>query len=325
MPNLEKQLTEIVTRFTGTRIAVVGDLILDEFIWGDVQRISPEAPVPVVEVNRESLLPGGAANVAMNLASLGAEPLVVGLVGDDSAGRRLEDVLEQSGVTAGLLVRDPERLTTVKTRIIAHQQQVCRADRENREAPPPGILSRVRQQARRAIEQSQAVILSDYAKGVFIDSLARDLIHYSLDGGSFVAVDPKKDDFSAYSNASILTPNLKEAERACGFPISDPDSLRKAGIQLMASHGLANLLITMGEKGMALFQEGRFHLIETAAREVYDVTGAGDTVIAVLTLAVAAGADLNEAAHLANHAAGIVVGKVGTATPTPEELLANLH
>jgi len=324
MPNLEKQLEEIVTRFTGTRITVVGDLILDEFIWGDVQRISPEAPVPVVEVNRESLLPGGAANVAMNLASLGAEPLVVGLIGDDSAGRRLEDVLEQSGVTAGFLVRDPERRTTVKTRIIAHQQQVCRTDRENRMTPSPEILSRVRQKARRAIEQSRAVILSDYAKGVFIDSLARDLIRHSLDGGSFVAVDPKKDDFSAYATASILTPNLKEAERACGFPILDPDSLRRAGTELMASHGLASLLITMGEKGMALFQEGSFHLIETAAKEVYDVTGAGDTVIAVLTLAVAAGAALNEAAHLANHAAGIVVGKVGTATPTPEELIKSL-
>lgn len=324
MTDRSKELIEIVERFPGKRIAVVGDLILDEFIWGDVRRISPEAPVPIVEVVRESIAPGGAANVAMNLANLGAQPIPAGLIGNDFAGRQLIKVLSDADINCKNIVRDKDRNTTLKTRIIAHHQQVCRTDRESRELPSEEIQSSLREFAQMAINDSQAVILSDYAKGVFTDSMTRDLIGFSRQKGLFISVDPKKNDFSAYRGASILTPNLKEAERACNQSISDPGNLHKLGAELRHIHNLGNLLITLGEKGMVLFSEEGITDIKAAAREVYDVTGAGDTVIAVFTLSIAAGASPQDAAFLANRAAGIVVGKLGTATLSVEELIENL-
>lgn len=324
MSNIRESLIKVVDRFPKTRIAVIGDLILDEFIWGNVQRISPEAPVPVVEVIRESMVPGGAANVAMNLVALGAETRLAGLIGDDIAGQQLVEILNTAKVLNQHIVSDKDRKTTIKTRIIAHHQQVCRTDRESRDNPGNNTQMRLRDCACDAISESHSVILSDYAKGVFSDSLAGDLIDFAIGQNSFVAVDPKKSNFSTYRRASIITPNLKEVERACHSAIVDQKSLHSLGSKLRVAHNFDNLLVTMGEKGMALFSQDQISQIDTAAREVYDVTGAGDTVIAILTLAVAAGASLLEAAYLANHAAGVVVGKLGTATLTTGELIESL-
>lgn len=321
----KRKLKGIVEAFSGRRIAVVGDLILDEFVWGKVERISPEAPVPVVEVVRESVHLGGAANVAANLAALGACPLLVGVVGADEPARRLLEQLERLGIEARGVVTDGGRNTTIKTRIIAHHQQVCRMDRENRAPFPESTFRRLEEAARRAIRESEAVIFSDYAKGVLAPAVTGPLLQLCRREGKFSAVDPKNSDFSLYRRASIVTPNLKEAERASGVLIQDGESLQAAGRRLLETAEADYLLVTRGEEGMTLFDRKEVVHLPTTAREVFDVTGAGDTVVAVLALAVAAGASVPEAAALANHAAGVVVGKLGTAAATVEELVHSLQ
>ena len=319
-----KRLSEVVSGFSGCRIAVIGDLILDEFVWGSVERISPEAPVPVVEVIRESEHLGGAANVALNLTSLGAEVDLVGVVGQDRAAQRLAENLASSGISTDSVVGDSERRTTIKTRIIAHHQQVCRADRETKKGLDPAIRGEVMGHSRESIRKADVVILSDYGKGVLSDEMAALLIEYCREAGKFVAVDPKVNDFSHYRQASIITPNKWEAELASGVSIFDEESLEQAGRVILQIASADDVLITRGDQGMSLIsQEGRLD-IPTVAREVFDVTGAGDTVIATLALGVAAGATVHEAAVLANHAAGVVVGKLGTASASVDELLASL-
>jgi D-glycero-beta-D-manno-heptose-7-phosphate kinase len=318
------RLMEILAAFSGARVAVVGDLILDRFVWGKVERISPEAPVPVVEVQRESIHLGGAANVAANLVALGATAIPVGVVGSDEAGRALIRTLEQLGITDQGVVVDAGRTTTVKTRVIAHHQQVCRTDWEDKRPVSGQILQNVSQACCQAVDQTDAAVLSDYAKGVMIPGLVSQLIDYSAKRNRFVAVDPKNRDFSLYRGASLITPNKKEAERAAGIEIVDEESLEQAGRRLLKIAASKYLLVTRGEEGMSLFEEERHLHIPAAAREVFDVTGAGDTVVATLTLAVAAGASVLEACVLANHAAGVVVGKVGTAVPSSAEIAASL-
>ncbi|MBI4445451.1 MAG: D-glycero-beta-D-manno-heptose-7-phosphate kinase [Acidobacteria bacterium] len=314
------RLGNLLKDFSGKKILVVGDLMLDEFIWGTVERISPEAPVPIIEVVRESLHLGGCANVVANLAALGAEPLTVGVIGNDSGGERLVSEMVRQKISVRGLIRDAERSTSVKTRIIAHRQQVCRADRETRKPLSNAIQAQLMKTSLQLLGECDGLILSDYSKGVLHPELIGHLIDRCRESGKFVSVDPKTMDFSVYRSASIITPNKKEAEQASGITITDDSTLFDAGTQLLRATRADYLLITRGEEGMTLFQDGRQSHIPTVAREVFDVTGAGDTVVATLTLAVVAGATVAEAAFLANHAAGVVVGKVGTACATREEI-----
>ena len=320
----KEQLQGIVSRFCDQPILVVGDLILDHFVWGTVDRISPEAPVPVVKVVKEGFHLGGAANVARNLSVLKAQPLLVGMVGCDEAGERLVQELEREGISGEGLIRVSDRTTTIKTRIIAQQQQVCRTDRESTDPPSDELLAQINDSYLSYLKQARGVIVSDYAKGVLSRVLVPDLIREARQEEKFIGVDPKRSDFSSYRWASLVTPNTKEAERASGVEIVDEASFIEAGQRLLEITTADSLLVTRGEEGMTLF-EGQEHAhIPTAAREVFDVTGAGDTVIASLTLAVTAGASVGEAAVLANHAAGVAVGKLGTAAATVDEILASI-
>ncbi len=314
------QLLQALPKFSDLPILIVGDVILDEFIWGRVDRISPEAPVPVVEVTRESVHLGGAANVAANLAALGAEPLLVGVVGDDEARPRLCRQLELQGIASNGLLSEPDRRTSVKTRIIAHHQQVCRADRESRRPLSSETRMSLLEAFRERLPRSQAVLLSDYAKGVLADPLPVQLASDARELEKFVALDPKNRDFSIYRGVSAITPNQREAEAASGLSISDETSLRAAAVRLRQQTKASQVLITRGEEGMVLLDQDQLYPIPTMAREVFDVTGAGDTVIALFTLGVAAGLSPPAAAVLANLAAGIVVGKLGTAAVTRQEL-----
>jgi D-beta-D-heptose 7-phosphate kinase/D-beta-D-heptose 1-phosphate adenosyltransferase len=313
---------EVVERFGRLKALVIGDLMLDHFIWGSVSRISPEAPVPVVEVLRDSQMPGGAGNVAFNMASLGAEVFLVGIVGQDLAGDQLLGHFPEGKVHTGFCVRTTERPTAVKTRIIAHQQQVVRFDREQKGEPSGTLQQDLWQQIEAVIPQIHCVVLSDYAKGVVTRPLLRKLLPLLRRKKIPVTVDPKPENFALYQRVTCATPNLQEAMGGAGVrSIKTEDDVRELGWKILRKFRLDSVLITRGEKGMSLFERNRpVHDIPTRAREVYDVTGAGDTVISTLTLAIAAGASLRVAAELANYAAGIVVGKLGTASVSTAEL-----
>lgn len=298
--------------------------MLDRYVWGRVERISPEAPVPVVEVVKETVHLGGAANVAYNLAVLKARPLLVGVVGRDEAGDRLVEELHRQEISSEGIVRDKGRSTTIKTRIIAHNQQVCRTDREDKTPLSQGTVDQMKSAYQPLLEQAKGIIISDYAKGACSEALVVDLIQETRQAKKFLAVDPKAGDFSVYRGASIVTPNKKEAVRASGVEIVDEASFIQAGEKLLEVTASDYLLITRGEEGMTLFDGKEHSHIPTVAREVFDVSGAGDTVIASLTLAVAAGASIRDAAILANHAAGVAVGKLGTAAASGEEILSSI-
>ena len=324
MTKNKEQLRKIVQQFSDQPILVVGDLMLDRFVWGRVERISPEAPVPVVEVIKETVHLGGAANVACNLSVLKARPLLVGVVGGDEAGDRLVEELHRQEISSEGIVRDNGRSTTIKTRIIAHNQQVCRTDREDKTPLSQGTVDQIRGAYQTLLEQAKGIIISDYAKGALSAALVVDLIQEAREAKKFLAVDPKAGDFSVYREASIVTPNKKEAVRASGVEIVDEPSFIQAGEKLLEVTASDYLLITRGEEGMTLFDGKEHSHIPTVAREVFDVSGAGDTVIASLTLAVAADASIRDAAILANHAAGVAVGKLGTAAATGEEILSSI-
>lgn len=322
---LQKSCLDLVPHLAGCRIAVIGDLILDRFIWGNVKRISPEAPVPVVEVAKETDHLGGAANVAQNLVALGARVHLVGVVGRDAEGRRLCRLLQQHGISDEFLCVDSQRHTTTKTRIIAHHQQVCRFDRETPSEPPTNLTTSLLERAEAAVNQADAAILSDYAKGVVRRPLVEELVKHCQARGLFLAADPKHQDFRLYRDVSLITPNRREAEEATGIQIRDDQDLLQAARQIRRITRSGAVLITLGEAGMALLDNTRIRKFSAAAKEVFDVTGAGDTVVAVFTLAVAAGGTLKQAAFLANHAAGIVVGKLGTAWVETQELIETLR
>jgi D-beta-D-heptose 7-phosphate kinase/D-beta-D-heptose 1-phosphate adenosyltransferase len=320
--------TQIINSFRNKKILIIGDLILDRFIYGKVNRISPEAPVPVVEVVNESFLLGGAANVANNIISLGGKVSIAGVVGKDTAGRILKELFEDRNINIDGIIED-KRPTTVKTRVIAHNQQVVRFDREDKKRLEGKNLNHLADYIKKAVNEHDAVIISDYKKGVISSSLIKAVVKYSKPGNTFVAVDPKVGHFHFYKNVSLITPNLMEASQGSGVEIKDEKSLLNAGRALMNRLSCKAALITRSEEGMSLFErdthkEIKVTHIPTAAKKVYDVTGAGDTVIAAITLAHAAGASLEDAAVIANHAAGIVVGEVGTAVATPEMLLKSL-
>jgi D-beta-D-heptose 7-phosphate kinase/D-beta-D-heptose 1-phosphate adenosyltransferase len=312
---------QIISKFSDLRIVALGDLMLDEFIWGEVRRISPEAPVPVVEVKRETWHLGGAGNVVSNLLELGARAIPVGVVGEDDAAKLLRDRFAERGAEAAGIVGDPSRPTTRKTRIVAHSQQMVRADREDRSPITGAVEDRIIAAFDDALLDADAVIISDYDKGLLTPRALRAAIESAQSQRKIVCLDPKIRNFAHYRAVDVITPNQSEAERASGVEITDEASLVEAARRIRDLLDCKNVLITRGEHGMSLLDaEGAVTHISTVAREVYDVTGAGDTVIAALTLALASGALLDEAAIIANHAAGVVVGKVGTATVSRAEL-----
>jgi D-beta-D-heptose 7-phosphate kinase/D-beta-D-heptose 1-phosphate adenosyltransferase len=323
MSGLSRERAEKITAdFEGKRILVLGDLMLDEFIWGRVRRISPEAPVPVVEIERHTLALGGAGNVVSNLVALGAAVAPLGVVGDDMGADRLREAFKEIGVTTDSLVIDESRPTTLKTRILAHNQQVVRADRESRALVSDEIQDRIIERFSREIELADAVVVSDYNKGLLAPRLLARSLQAASERGLTVCLDPKLRNFAFYEPVTIITPNNQEAAEAAGIAIEDEPSLIEAGRRILDSIACQGVLVTRGEEGMTLFTGGgEVTHIPTTAREVYDVTGAGDTVIATLALALAAGAAMAEGAMLANHAAGVVVGKLGTAVVSREELL----
>ncbi len=317
-----KRLIKFVERFPRTRTLVVGDVMLDHYVWGSVTRISPEAPVPVVNVTRESLLLGAATNVVNNIHSLGGQVGVCGVIGRDSAGRQLVHLLRERGIHTDGLIVEEGRQTTIKTRVIAHSQQVVRFDRETKTGIERDTHRRIFEFVGNRIQNGlDAIILSDYCKGVVTRELVRDIVNLARRSNVMVSVDPKVNHFGMYSGVTILTPNTKEASIGAKVDIEDEKSLLKAGALLLKRLKCAAVLITRGEHGMSLFERGgRITHIPTVAQEVFDVTGAGDTVISALTLAMASGAGMVDAARISNYAAGIVVGVVGTATVKPDEL-----
>lgn len=313
---------EIITSMRDRKVVVLGDVMLDEFVWGDVTRISPEAPVPVVDIRRESVHLGGAANVLANLVSLGAKAIVVGVVGKDTAAERLRKSLrEVSSGQDDFLVVDENRTSTIKTRIIAHNQLVVRADREMRTPVNGQTEKRIIQKLKDALSDADALVVSDYDKGVVTPAILAEILPLAYERVP-VLIDPKIRNFSSYRPATLVTPNHHEALRITNLEADTNDGLREAGTKIRSQLKCDAVLITRGDRGMMLqTSDDCTVFVATAAREVYDVTGAGDTVIATLAAALAAGAELLEAAMLANNAAGIVVAKLGTATANANELI----
>jgi D-beta-D-heptose 7-phosphate kinase/D-beta-D-heptose 1-phosphate adenosyltransferase len=326
MPQLTKaRASEILQSLRDRYIVVLGDVMLDEFVWGDVTRISPEAPVPVVDVRRESVHLGGAANVLANLVALGARGSVVGVVGDDGTGERLRAGLRELGMLDHCLIVDETRPSTTKTRIIAHSQLVVRADRESRIPVDAKIEEKIVSCLKNELKRADAFVVSDYDKGVVTSAILREILPVAYEHVP-VLIDPKLRNFNSYRPATLVTPNHFEALRMSDSEDTSDDGSHRAARVIREKLGCDAVLITRGDRGMLLLgADGEPVYVKTAAREVYDVTGAGDTVIAALAGALATGATMLEAASLANHAAGIVVGKVGTATATAAELTATFE
>ena len=309
----------LIRRFKNKRVLVLGDLMLDKYIWGDVSRISPEAPVPVVAVRKDTSCLGGAGNVAHNLESLGARPILVGVVGDDAEGRWIKHHLPES---RGVFL-DKKRPTTVKTRIIAHHQQVVRVDFEKKSPIPETIQQRIVKVLRE--EKYDGLLISDYNKGIVNPSLMGRVLEDARRQRIPVFVDPKVENFSLFSPITLITPNHVEAEKIVRHECRTDAQVERAGFEILSLISSLYLILKRGEQGMTIFEKGKPPIhIPTIAKEVFDVTGAGDTVIATVTLALLSGATIREAAMISNAAAGIVVGKIGTATASPEELLAAL-
>ena len=322
-----ERLDVIFSAFPQSRIMVAGDVMLDEYWWGDVRRISPEAPVPVVEIEETTVRLGGAANVVRNVGSLGAATQLIAAAGRDDTGRRLATMLGEAGCDTAGLYYSGSRPTTIKTRIIARGQQVVRADRELVADLSGEELSVLKAAFDRFLPHAGAVIVSDYAKGVICEPLLTYIIERCRTEGTFVAVDPKERHFELYRGVSVITPNLKEAHQVLGIPqprrVAD-EEIEPLGWQIVDHLQLSYLLLTLSERGMALFSaaDRSCILLPTMAQKVFDVTGAGDTVISVFTLAMASGAAPVEAAWIANHAAGLTVAELGTAAVNPAQLRA---
>ncbi len=306
--------------WAGARVLVVGDLMLDKYAFGRVERISPEAPVPVVRAHRTSEQPGGAANVAMNIAGLGATALLAGFTGQDADGLQLESLLEAAGIQP-LLVRVAETPTTSKLRILGGTQQIVRLDFEDTAPRPLAAYAQLLSQIEAALPSVSALVLSDYAKGVLTPELCERLIAQATERGIPVLVDPKSKDFSRYAGATTICPNLGELSLAIGESATDLERLLERAQALVREHRLQYLTVTMSEKGIAVLWPDAQHRAAAVARQVFDVSGAGDTVIAVLALCAAHGVDMQQATALANLAAGIVIAKLGTVPVTRDELL----
>ncbi len=312
---------EQLENFSKVKVLVVGDVMLDRYWWGSVNRISPEAPVPVVHLKETSLAVGGAANVAVNIAGLTAKPFLVGMIGEDKEAELFPSLLNNSKISADYLIKLPNRQTTVKTRVVAHSQQVVRIDQESKLNLTNFEEDNIWESIKGLIEKVDLVVLSDYNKGFLTDNLLKRLITTAAENNKFILVDPKGKNYNKYRGATMLTPNLKEIAEACGMDESEPEIIESAGKQLFETLDLKALLVTQGEEGMTLLEKNKkaIHLA-ARARKVYDVTGAGDTVIATLAVAIGAGLSLAESSNAANIAAGIVVEQVGTSTINFNEL-----
>lgn len=307
--------------FSKLKVLIVGDVMLDRFWWGSVKRISPEAPVPIVDLKKTSLVVGGAANVAANVAGLGAEAILVGVIGEDEEARIFPDVLKSSNVSADYLVSLKDRPTSVKTRIIAHSQQVVRIDREIKASLSAQEETQVWEKINRILSKIDVIIISDYAKGVLTDDLLSRLITKANYLNKKILVDPKGKRYLKYKNATILTPNKREAAEACNLEDESDSVLEKAGKKLLEELNLEGLLITRGGEGMSIIQKNfETTKLKALARKIFDVTGAGDTVIATLAVSLGAGADFIDSAKIANIAAGLVVEQIGTTAITIDEL-----
>jgi D-glycero-beta-D-manno-heptose-7-phosphate kinase len=327
------RLEQILDRASSRRIMVIGDLMLDEFVWGKVGRISPEAPVPVVEVTGESFYPGGAANVARNLREFVDHVAIIGLLGKDRGGQQLLELLCEQKIDVSNAVEEPTFHTIVKTRIIARQQQVVRVDREQFIGPSTRQIDEVVTAIRKNVPETDAIIFEDYGKGFLSTELVSQIADTARPAGKIVAADPNPRNLVEWRGVTVIKPNRVEAFHAAGIPSSDADTapsqdadLKRAGETLLKKWEAENVLITLGEHGMMLFQKKETpHYIPTKAREVFDVSGAGDTAIALFTLGLACGATPTEAAEIANHASAVVVSKLGTATVTRDELMASFR
>lgn len=319
----KKRAFSIIENFSRSGVLVVGDIMADHFIWGRVSRISPEAPVPVVEVSRDNFTLGGCANVLNNIFAMGGRVYLAGVIGADETGMRLISEFRSRGMDTRGVVVEEGRPTTLKTRIVAHGQQMVRFDQEDRRPVQASSTRKMLSYIKSLKNDLGALVISDYSKGAVTRSLLDGIRKVIADRPIFTCVDPKAKDFSLYEGFDIITPNHHEAGHAAGEEIQNGQDHVRVGVKLMQKFSFQAILITRGESGMSLFErDGRVKHTEfpTEAREVFDVTGAGDTVIGTFALCMAAGASFREAAYLANHAAGIVVGKVGTATVTREEL-----
>ena len=327
------RLEKILDRAGSSRITVIGDLMLDEFVWGKVGRISPEAPVPVVEVTGESFYPGGAANVARNLREFVQRVAVIGMIGNDGSGRQLRELLAAQDIDTSSVIRDEEFRTIVKTRIIALHQQVVRVDREKNVIPSAAQTAKVVAAVRNGIGETDAIIFEDYGKGFVTSELVTQISMEARAAGKIVAVDPNPRHPVNWHGVTVVKPNRTEAFLAAGVPWRDPDGfpegdvdLERAGEALLKNWETKYVLITLGEHGMMLFQQNEVpHYIPTKARQVFDVSGAGDTAIALFTLGLVCGATPIEAAEIANHGSAVVVSKLGTATVTRDELIASFR
>lgn len=325
MNNIKRnRAKEIIEKAKGKQVAVVGDVMLDRFFWGSVTRVSPEAPVPVIDVEDETFHLGGAANVAKNLSSLGLKPILFGLIGDDNSGKLFKNIAEEYGISTDGLYSDSNRPTTVKTRIIGNNQHIARIDREERKPIDKQgevfILNSLKSNW-----DLKGIILEDYNKGVLSEQLINDIINYAKDKNIPVLVDPKKDNFFSYKNVTLFKPNRKEAQVALENPMKSKENIIDAGNKLLSSLNCDNVLITLGSEGMMLFEkDGTISSVPTYARKVSDVSGAGDTAIATIAATIAGEANLKEASALANYASGIVVEKPGIVSIEIDELLENL-
>jgi D-glycero-beta-D-manno-heptose-7-phosphate kinase len=320
----KKRALEIISNFSKAGVLVVGDVMVDHFIWGKVSRISPEAPVPVVDVQKDSILLGGCANVLNTVYAMGGKVYVAGVIGADDVGDRLLAELRQRKIETDGIIVEKGRSTTLKTRIVAHGQQIVRFDKESRKQIPQTSIDKILEYVKTLHKKIGAIVISDYSKGVISKKLIEKINKIIKDSPIYVCLDPKHNDFSIYDGVHVITPNHHEAQRAAGMEITDENDLLRLGDTLLGKYGFQALLVTRGEAGMSLFersQKNKHTFFPAQAKEVYDVTGAGDTVIGVLALGLAAKASLKEATCLANLAAGIVVGKVGTATVSQDELM----
>ncbi len=313
---------QLFDSFPKTRVLIVGDVMLDRYWWGTAARISPEAPVPIVKLSKSTLSAGGAANVAINVAGLGAIPILLGIVGVDSDADSIRRILQSTGVETLDIIGVENRPTTVKTRVIAHSQQVVRVDQERNDPISVNIEGDIEERLKTLVADTDVVVISDYAKGLLTNRLLNTLITEAKISGKSILVDPKGKDYTKYCGATLLTPNSREAAQACNLSEEDASTIVEiAGNRLLHELDIGSLLITQGEAGMTLFR----HDLEakhfpTAARRVYDVTGAGDTVIATLATAIGAGSDIETAVEIANLAAGVVVERIGTSAVTIEDI-----
>jgi len=315
---------EILANSEGQKIAVIGDIMLDKFFWGTVNRISPEAPVPVIELQYESSHLGGAANVASNLKSLGLTPILCGVLGNDNSGEEFLNLCKNADLITDGIILDKDRQTTVKTRIIANNQHVARVDREVNSVISPDLQSRFLTYLK-SINNLRGIIFEDYNKGMLPKEFIEAIIKYANENEIIVTVDPKQENFFTYKNVDLFKPNKKEAQQAFGFTLNSKENVKQAGLQLLEKLKCKNVLITLGSDGMVLFQDnGNIFSVPTRARQVADVSGAGDTAIATYTASVAGGASVVEAASIANFASGTVCEKPGVVSIEIQDLLATI-